>query len=195
MWSDSVWVQDPKYEWKKKNIVYKRFLQYWFTWYLRVIYRTNIRKQCCNFAPACCMGILRTDYTNSVFYEQEWHSSMASSSVSQEDVDLDFETSSRRSRIRTARARNINPPSRPGMLVAYFLIECLLSWLNVDILWLCDITLASCPRAIVFNLHTKRLRLELTHCSSFYLYSWYAGLKLFLCKVFLALLWFMLWFG
>ncbi|MPC49516.1 hypothetical protein E2C01_043319 [Portunus trituberculatus] len=39
---------------------------------------------------------------------------MASSSVSQEDVDLDFETSSRRSRIRTARARNINPPSRPG---------------------------------------------------------------------------------
>lgn len=39
---------------------------------------------------------------------------MASSSVSQEDVEVDFETSSRRSRIRTARARNINPPSRPG---------------------------------------------------------------------------------
>ncbi|XP_045582254.1 PRKC apoptosis WT1 regulator protein isoform X2 [Procambarus clarkii] len=39
---------------------------------------------------------------------------MASSSVSQEDVDIDFETSSRRSRIRTARARNINPSSRPG---------------------------------------------------------------------------------
>ncbi|KAG7173877.1 putative PRKC apoptosis WT1 regulator protein-like [Homarus americanus] len=39
---------------------------------------------------------------------------MASSSVSQEDVDIDFETSSRRSRIRTARARNINPTSRPG---------------------------------------------------------------------------------
>ncbi|XP_042856342.1 PRKC apoptosis WT1 regulator protein-like isoform X4 [Penaeus japonicus] len=39
---------------------------------------------------------------------------MASSSVSQEDVEVDFETSSRRSRIRTARARNINPTSRPG---------------------------------------------------------------------------------
>ncbi|KAK7018681.1 hypothetical protein SK128_022624 [Halocaridina rubra] len=39
---------------------------------------------------------------------------MASSSVSQEDVEVDFEASSRRSRIRTARARNINPTSRPG---------------------------------------------------------------------------------
>ncbi|XP_076057833.1 uncharacterized protein LOC143035124 [Oratosquilla oratoria] len=39
---------------------------------------------------------------------------MASSSVSQDDVEVDFEISSRRSRIRTARARNINPSSRGG---------------------------------------------------------------------------------
>lgn len=41
---------------------------------------------------------------------------MASSSVSQEDLENDFELSSRRSRIRTARARTVNPPSRldPG---------------------------------------------------------------------------------
>ncbi|XP_066999181.1 PRKC apoptosis WT1 regulator protein isoform X4 [Anabrus simplex] len=41
---------------------------------------------------------------------------MASSSVSQEDVENDFELSSRRSRIRTARARTVNPPTRldPG---------------------------------------------------------------------------------
>lgn len=41
-------------------------------------------------------------------------SAMASSSVSQEDVENDFELSSRRSRIRTARARTVNPPSRVG---------------------------------------------------------------------------------
>lgn len=34
---------------------------------------------------------------------------MASSSVSQDDIDNDFEKNSRRSRIRTARARQINP--------------------------------------------------------------------------------------
>ncbi|XP_069702300.1 PRKC apoptosis WT1 regulator protein-like isoform X5 [Periplaneta americana] len=41
---------------------------------------------------------------------------MASSSVSQEDLENDFELSSRRSRIRTARARTVNPPARidPG---------------------------------------------------------------------------------
>ncbi|KAK7792331.1 hypothetical protein R5R35_013821 [Gryllus longicercus] len=41
---------------------------------------------------------------------------MASSSVSQEDLENDFELSSRRSRIRTARARTVNPPTRldPG---------------------------------------------------------------------------------
>ncbi|KAK3926448.1 PRKC apoptosis WT1 regulator protein [Frankliniella fusca] len=39
---------------------------------------------------------------------------MASSSVSQEDVENDFELSSRRSRIRTARARTVNPTSRIG---------------------------------------------------------------------------------
>lgn len=39
---------------------------------------------------------------------------MASSSVSQEDVENDFELSSRRSRIRTARARTVNPTSRVG---------------------------------------------------------------------------------
>lgn len=38
---------------------------------------------------------------------------MASSSVSQDDVEVDFEIVSRRSRIRTARARNINPPPPP----------------------------------------------------------------------------------
>ena len=36
---------------------------------------------------------------------------MASSSVSQDDIDTDFEKNSRRSRIRTARARQINPTS------------------------------------------------------------------------------------
>ena len=36
---------------------------------------------------------------------------MASSSVSQDDVEVDFEVTCRRTRIRTARARNINPPS------------------------------------------------------------------------------------
>nr|CAD7438175.1 unnamed protein product [Timema bartmani] len=41
---------------------------------------------------------------------------MASSSVSQEDLENDFELSSRRTRIRTARARTVNPPTRidPG---------------------------------------------------------------------------------
>ncbi|XP_046985637.1 PRKC apoptosis WT1 regulator protein-like isoform X2 [Schistocerca americana] len=39
---------------------------------------------------------------------------MASSSVSQEDLENDFELSSRRSRIRTARARTVNPPARLG---------------------------------------------------------------------------------
>ncbi|KAJ9582063.1 hypothetical protein L9F63_003646 [Diploptera punctata] len=39
---------------------------------------------------------------------------MASSSVSQEDLENDFELSSRRSRIRTARARTVNPPARIG---------------------------------------------------------------------------------
>ncbi|XP_034233863.1 PRKC apoptosis WT1 regulator protein-like isoform X1 [Thrips palmi] len=39
---------------------------------------------------------------------------MASSSVSQEDVENDFELSSRRSRIRTARARTVNPTTRVG---------------------------------------------------------------------------------
>jgi hypothetical protein len=34
---------------------------------------------------------------------------MASSSVSQDDIDNDFEKNNRRSRIRTARARQINP--------------------------------------------------------------------------------------
>lgn len=34
---------------------------------------------------------------------------MASSSVSQEDLENDFELTSRRSRIRTARARTVNP--------------------------------------------------------------------------------------
>ena len=34
---------------------------------------------------------------------------MASSSVSQDDVDNNYEKNSRRSRIRTARARQINP--------------------------------------------------------------------------------------
>ena len=38
---------------------------------------------------------------------------MASSSVSQEDLENDFELTSRRSRIRTARARTVNP-SRMG---------------------------------------------------------------------------------
>ena len=37
---------------------------------------------------------------------------MASSSVSQDDIDNDFEKNSRRSRIRTARARQINPSSQ-----------------------------------------------------------------------------------
>ena len=36
---------------------------------------------------------------------------MASSSVSQDDIDNDFEKNNRRSRIRTARARQINPSS------------------------------------------------------------------------------------
>ena len=40
---------------------------------------------------------------------------MASSSVSQEDLENDFELSSRRTRIRTARARTVNPPTRIGM--------------------------------------------------------------------------------
>ncbi|XP_063244452.1 PRKC apoptosis WT1 regulator protein-like isoform X2 [Bacillus rossius redtenbacheri] len=41
---------------------------------------------------------------------------MASSSVSQEDLENDFELNSRRSRIRTARARTVNPQTRidPG---------------------------------------------------------------------------------
>lgn len=50
---------------------------------------------------------------------------MASSSVSQEDVENDFELSSRRSRIRTARARTVNPTSRVGMYLSTLIFCCL----------------------------------------------------------------------
>ena len=46
---------------------------------------------------------------------------MASSSVSQEDVENDFEKLEKRSRIRTARARQINPQVTS---LIWFLLTC-----------------------------------------------------------------------
>ena len=69
----------------------------------------------CEFKIFKCHQLLADciNYQSYIWESAAQLATMASSSVSQEDVENDFEKLEKRSRIRTARARQINPQVSP----------------------------------------------------------------------------------
>ena len=68
----------------------------------------------CVLKQKCCFQIIAGDLDFDSSYK-----AMASSSVSQDDVENDYEKLEKRSRIRTARARQINPQVNKAFYLLY----------------------------------------------------------------------------